>query len=190
MAADLFYFISSLPALSQGEKPSCTYQDFIARCSENFGDDIAKRLKALQLLPLKPVHNSSEVAVAWYEFEAFLRNTVAEIRKARLRGSQLNFTKRETPHLSPGDAKHIEDIMAMQSPLDRENALDVFRFHFLEELEAEHFFDIPALEIYAIKLLILEKQFSRQIERGSEEFTKLMEAGLQAARNVRTELEK
>ena len=185
MPADLFYFISSLPNLRWSEKAPLSYANFLERCSENFGSDYAQNLTRLQLLPSE--NPQSLIARQWLDFEAFLRNTVAEFRKAKLRRQNVVFTRHETSHLSPSDVKRIEEIMAIHSPLERENALDLFRWKYLEELTSAHFYDDSLLEIYALKLLLLEKQASRQLAKGQEAFTVLMEAGLQKAREVRHE---
>ena len=185
MPADLFYFISTLPTLRWSEKAPLSYANFLERCSENFGSDYAQKLAQLQLLPSE--EPKSLVARQWLDFEAFVRNTVAEIRKAKLRRQNIVFTRHETSHLSPSDAKRLEEIMSIASPLERENALDLFRWKYLEELTSAHFYDDSILEIYALKLLLLEKQASRQLAKGQEAFKTLMEAGLQKARDVRRE---
>lgn len=185
MPADLFYFLSSLPTLRWSEKPPMNHAEFLARCADNLGKEYAKRLTSLQLLPSEEA--TSPLALQWRDFESFVRNTVAELRKAKLRGQKVTFTPRPTTHLSPGDAKRLEEIMAQSSPLERENALDLFRWKYLDDLASAHFYDFASLEIYALKLLLLDKQASRQFEAGQAAFTTLMEEGLKKARTVRNE---
>ena len=185
MPADLFYFISSLPTLRWSEKAPFSYAAFMEKCTENLGRDYAQKLAQLQLLPSD--EPKSLIARQWLDFEAFVRNTVGEFRKAKLRRQNIVFTRHETSHLSPGDIKRLEEIMALHSPLERENALDLFRWKYLDDLAAAHFYDDSILEIYALKLLLLEKQASRQLARGQEAFKALTEAGLQKAQEVRRE---
>ena len=185
MPADLFYFISSLPTLRWSEKAPLSYASFMEKCSENMGGDYAQKLAQLQLLPSD--EPQSLIARQWLDFEALVRNTIAEFRKAKLRRQNVVFTRHETTHLSPGDSKRLEEIMAIASPLERENALDLFRWKFLDGLAAAHYYDDSLLEIYALKLLLLEKQASRQLAKGQEAFKVLMEAGLQKARDARSE---
>ena len=167
------------------EKAPLSYANFMERCAENLGDDYAQKLSLLQLLPSETP--KSLISRQWLEFEAFVRNTVAEFRKTKLRRQNVVFTRHETSHLSPSDAKRIEEIMAINSPLERENALDLFRWKYLDDLAATHFYDDSLLEIYALKLLLLEKQASRQLVQGQKAFATLMETGLQKAREVRRE---
>ena len=184
--ADFFYFLSSLPALRWGEKPPMTYSRFIAQCRELLGDKLADEAVKLKLLPEDPRDGLSPVAASWYDFETFIRNTTAAIRKKRMRKSGTVMTQHETSHFSALDSKRIEEIMSMPSPLERENALDNFRWNFLEGLSSSYTFCMGAVEIYAIKLLLLEKQESRQYEAGKAAFDKLMEAGLDKALKARS----
>ena len=187
MSADLFYFLSSLPTLRWSEKAPLTYAGFMESCSEKLGEEYAEKLAQLQLLPKEDA--TGQIARQWLDFEAFVRNTVGDLRKARMRGQSVIFTRHETTHLSPSDAKRLEEIMGMASPLERENALDLFRWKYLDGLASEHFYDFASLEIYALKLLLLEKQASRQFDQGQASFKTLMEEGLQKARDARKETE-
>ena len=184
--ADFFYFLSSLPTLRWGEKPPMAHDRFMAQCRELLGDKLADEIGALRLLPEAKRDGLSPVAAAWYDFETFLRNTTGAIRKNRVRKSNLVMTMHKTSHFSALDTKRIEEIMSMASPLERENALDGFRWSFLEGLSTQYAFSKGAAEIYAIKLLLLEKQESRQYEAGKTAFDKLMNAGFDKAVKVRT----
>jgi len=184
--ADFFYFLSSLPMPRWGEMPPMSYASFIAQCHTFLGDGLAGEIEGLQLLPCEARKNMSSVESAWREFETFLRNTAASIRKSRMRKSNTVLTKHETSYLSALEAKRIEEILSIASPLERENALDGLRWKYLEGLESKHAFDRGAVEIYALKLLLLEKQASRQYEAGKVAFDKLMNAGFDNALKVRT----
>ena len=185
MPADLFYFLSSLPTLRWNEKPPLTHAQFLERCEESLGKKYALLLGQLELLPNESAR--STVARQWQDFEYFVRNTLAGLRKARLRVSNVLISHHESPHLSPGDSKRLEEIFAMPTPLERENALDAFRWSFLENLAANHYFDQGSLEIYSLKLKLLEKLASRELASGQAAFGSLMEAGLQKAREARRE---
>lgn len=185
MTGDIFYFLSSQPSLRWGEQAAFSPAEFIKLCEEYFGAKTAARLSLLSLLPSEDKNVKSDVVSAWRDFEAFVRNSVASIRKSKLKRSGLAFTPRETSILSPGYSKRIDEIMSMPSPLERENALDLFRWQFLDSLEAKHYFDYGCLEIYTMKLLLLEKQNSRQLKAGKEAFARLMQAGLDKAQAVR-----
>lgn len=184
--ADFFYFLSSLPMLRWGEKPPMSYDRFMAQCRSLLGDELSDEIAALQLVPCEIRDGMSPVAKAWNGFETFLRNTVGGIRKNRMRKSNTVMTRHETDYISSLDAKRLEEILSNASPLERENALDNFRWKFLDGIALQHAYSRGAVEIYAIRLLLLEKQASRQYEAGRAAFDKLMNAGLEKALNVRT----
>lgn len=185
MPADLFYFISSLPTLRWGEKPPFSYEDFMAKCRTDLGADIADCLEKLRLVPLDDVCHASDTGNLWHDFEAYIRNNVAEIRQVKLRRGASMFVHRNTPRLSPGDRKRVEEIMALQSPKERELALDKMRWQYLDELSAGHFFDIRALEVYTLRLLLQNKQTSWQPKAGRAVFTQILEKGFAQAREKR-----
>ena len=184
--ADFFYFLSSLPMLRWGEKPPMTYERFMSQCRSLLGESLADEIAGLQLVPCGSREGMSPVARAWNDFETFLRNTVGGIRKSRMRKSNTMFTKHDTDYLSSLDAKRLEEILAIASPLERENALDNFRWKYLDGISQQHPYSRGAVEIYAIRLLLLEKQASRQYDAGKAAFDRLMNAGLEKALEVRT----
>ncbi len=173
MAVDLFYFLSTLPTLRAGQKPPFSVQQFLENCRSTLPPELAEVAERASLLPQDDA--TSETMAAWYAFETFLRNTTGELRLARLpRGNNLSFHQKESDHLSPGDQKQIEDAMALETPAEREAALDQVRWKFLDSLESCHVFDQDLLEIYAVKLQLLEKQASRTLETGKAAFQEIL----------------
>ena len=184
--ADYFYFLPSLPMLRWGEKPPVSRERFMALCQELLGTELASEIGTLQLLPDETRKTMSPVAAAWHNFETFLRNTTGNIRRNRMRKSNAVMANHATDYLSAIEAKRIEEILAIASPLERENALDNLRWKFLDGLEARQTFSKGSVEIYALRLLLLEKHASRQYEAGKAAFDKLMNDGLEKAIKVRT----
>jgi len=189
MAKDLFYFISSLPSLRWGEKPAVGSRQFLDHCREELGEKPAAVLESLTLCPEGAQEGQTDVARRWSDYETFVRNTLAELRSAKTFKGQVAVKQRHTSHLSPSDVKRLEDVMAMTSPLERESALDQLRWTCLEEIGAGHYFDLGAIEVYVLKLMLLEKQSSRQLEAGRAAFQELMESGLSQARQARKDVE-
>ena len=183
MSADLFYFMASLPALRLEGQASITCPRFLQQCRDLLDEKIADRLEKIFLTPdnTEPV---DETVAQWYAFEAYLRNTLAELRRVRLKLPPED-TGRKSREQLYSYRKRIEDAMALTSPLARENTLDALRFAFLEELEVGHYFDLPKLELYFLKLLILDKRSSRKLPEGRSTFDKLLEAGFTQANEHR-----
>ena len=185
MTGDLFYFIAALPSLRWGERPPCTSASFLEKCREEFGAQACRCLEGLTLVPDTTRPPATRIQAEWMDFEVFTRNTVADIRRMKLRRQGGPQQKRPTGILSPAWTKRIEEIMAMPSPAERENALDKFRWAYLEDLSSAHYFDFSLLELYLLKLLLLEKQASRNMEAGRKAFDSIMEKGLAGAEDAR-----
>ena len=141
MPADLFYFISSLPALRWGEKPQLCYDAFLTACQEQLGPELTAQLKAISLIP--GGHPASTTLAAWEDWETYLRNAIAESRAAKLRKNAAAWL-RAGNGLYPGDRKRLEDALNQPTPRDREHAIDLLRWQQLEHLAAMHEFDVAA----------------------------------------------
>lgn len=178
MAGDLFYYLSTLPMLRWGEKPPLSYEDFLAGSREALGSEAAAWLAQVSLVPTAAP--ATALAVRWQEKETFMRNVLAELRASRRRQSAGPWL-RPTTELSSGDRKRIEDAMGLAATWEREQALDQLRWQCLDDLGVGHVFDLTLLEIYALRLRLLEKQQSRQTEPGREAFAALVAAGVEQA---------
>jgi len=183
MGADLFYFISSLPTLRLDGQCPFTSPDLIQQCRELLGEDIAARLEKIRLVPdnTEPVDGT---VAQWYSFETYLRNTLAELRRSRLKLPPED-TGRHVKEPLYSYRKRIEEAMALSSTVARENMLDSLRFAYLGELEAGHYFDLPSLELYLLKLLMLDKRSARKLPEGRANFDRLLDAGFTRANEKR-----
>ncbi|MBQ6470922.1 MAG: hypothetical protein IJJ33_02980 [Victivallales bacterium] len=188
MAVDLFYYLSTLPYLKPGDPPPMGSAEFLARCRASLAPDLADAVAQAALLP--PTEGAgTETMRRWFAFETFLRNSAAAIRLARFQRSGLTFTPRDTDYLSPSLRKQVEDALALPSPAERENALDMVRWRHLDEMESGHSFDQTLLEIYALRLLLLEKQASRNLKEGKAAFASVLQDGLSQAQASRVDTE-
>jgi len=176
MAGYYAYLLSSLPMLHFGAKPPITFEAFQAVCRGLVSDEELGLLEALgksslsffsamgksSLSPFSrpgafPDETAWPGAVrAWASFERMLRNELAKVRAARqhkeagpyLRGdagAEAAFTQ-----LAVNASRH-PDI------LESERMLDAARWQGLEAQCFGHYFDVDALMIYGLKLLILER---------------------------------
>ncbi len=183
MGVDLFYFISSLPAIKLDGQCPLTAPLFLQQCRDLLGDDIGDRLEKVRLVPdnTAPVDDTVE---QWYSFETYLRNTLAELRRARLKLPPED-TGRQGKDLFCSYRKEIEEAMAMSSTVARENKLDEMRFAFLGELEAGHYFNLQLVELYLLKLLLIDKRSGRKLPEGRATFDRMLEAGFAQASEKR-----
>jgi len=182
MAGYYAYLLSSLPMLHFGVKPPITFEAFQAVCRGLVSDEELGLLEALgksslsffsamgksSLSPFSeagksslPPFSSDEAAWpgavrAWVSFERMLRNELAKVRAARQH-------KEAGPYLR-GDAGAEPAftqlaVNASRHPdiLESERMLDAARWQGLEAQCFGHYFDVDALMIYGLKLLILER---------------------------------
>ena len=183
---DLNSFISSLPMLTWGEKPKLEYQAFIAQCQELLGKAVAERLARFQLTPSSGTPVDS-IESSWREFETFLRNVTAQLRQAKIRRGGERYENHATRYFSVLSEHRLQEIMQAASPLERESQMDRIRWEYLDSLSVGHRADVEGLELYALRLLLLEKMHSRQLQEGQRLFSELVEIGLGEAEAHRQE---
>lgn len=165
--------------LRGGMEAPFTAESFLQRCEDLLGNEIATRLRKVTLEPDGHIP-PNDTAADWYGFETYLRNCVSELRRLKMKlapGGDL----RPDSMLLPSMRKRIEDAMAMSAPAAREEALDRIRLDYLDGLAAGHSFDMTALTVYLIKLLILDRRSSRNLERGRRAFDTLLDRGFAQA---------
>ncbi len=188
MPSDFFYFISSLPLLRFGEKALLTYESFLSSSRDCLSEQEATVLASLKLCPSEQAVSALPVIEKWYAEETYLRNLVIVFR-ARSRKREAARWQRESSEYSGQLIKRIEEIMALPNAWEKEQALDLIRWQRLDELGAGHLFDFPAVIVYALRLLILEKHRLREEEAGSRFAAELVEAGQEQAAKQRLDLE-
>ena len=184
MTSNIYYFMSSLPMLRLDERIPFSAADFLDRCRELLGGEVAACLENIALVPDNAEPTDDTVA-QWYGFETCLRNAVADMRRARFK-LPLKGNERPNAALLPSLKKRIEEIMALNSPVAKEEALDKLRFEFLDGLEAGHYFDKAALDVYMLKLLILDRRSTRRLPEGRAAFDELLSRGFAQANEKRT----
>ncbi|MCM8760601.1 MAG: DUF2764 domain-containing protein [Candidatus Omnitrophica bacterium] len=158
MASYFIYLISSLPALSFGAKPPLSFEKFLATCKTLVSDEEFSALSGLKNAEVVPSHKIKNPTLRkWRAFDAMVRNELVEIRASR---KKVNPAKYLRPDGRPesSHAAHIA-INAYRKPslFEAEKELDLERWRKLDEFSVGHYFDMDALVIYGVKLLILEK---------------------------------
>ncbi len=179
---DLFYLISSLPALMHNQEPRISSDEFMTMCNEQLDPEKAQSIAAISLSPddngILDVHRN------WQEWLVFVKNCIAEIRASRLK-RPLGDSLRETQVSDTYTRKLLEDAFLQPTPAEREAAIDLACWNFLEDLAASHVFDLDALAIYRLKLLLLEKRDSRSFGEGLKVFDGIVNAATKQAKNTR-----
>ena len=98
-------------------------------------------------------------------FELSLRE---DIKQARI-------IKRDSLDEKP--PRQVRDIFLKANPLEMEKALLEKRWDFIEEIDLDYLFDLNALILYYMKLMILERLSSFNKEEGAHVFENSCEVG-------------
>lgn len=165
---------ASLPFLSYDFDVYPTRQEFLERSLPWLDDDDSSVLEQLTaetddfMLPTAVI---ADVLPEYQEFELLLRRRLAESRAA-VRQQELD------EHANGFDfsiydsdvAQAVTEWSNQHNPLEAERQLDRARWRKLDELQVGHYFDVRFLCIYAVKLLLLERNARFTREQGTENF--------------------
>jgi hypothetical protein len=117
----------------------------------------------------KAAHSGSSFIDRWREWERVLRLNLAKYRAAKL-GRPVP----EAPVVPVEAAIAAEKAVgAAVSPLEVEIQLDKARWNAIEVLQGNFYFDRNTIFAYLLKLLILERRVSFQVEQGFSEYKSL-----------------
>ena len=149
------YLISSLPMLHfEGHIPF-SFEKFLNICQEFISEKDMEVLRKLQTDDL--FKQKIDIIKKFSDFEILLRNELVRLRAARkniLSEKYLRtidqFSDATIHHLGLAAVRH-------HSAVDAEKILDQARWGFLDTLLFGHYFDLEALIVYGLKLLILER---------------------------------
>lgn len=163
MAAQYYYFVSTLPALVLGETPQLDTESFLDLLPHHVSEGQVEHLRALAETP--PVPEFCPAARRWNELEIFLRNYVVRNRRDTDRRRVAEWT-REERDVFPGLEPQIDDALNAPNPLQREWRLDRIRWQMLEEARFARPFAVDALAVYRLQLLLVEKWAGVDAEAG------------------------
>ncbi len=151
-----YYFAASLPSLTLDAPAPFSVDAFLAQCTTMLtpADDAIVR----QALGREDGAARHPVVARWRGMDLQLRNAVAQARAARLK-------RDAAPFLRPGagveDDAHVHRVaaeaLARATPIEREHALDHFRWRQAEALAGFSPFTIEALVAYAIHLSLAQR---------------------------------
>lgn len=150
------YLISSLPVLHFGVKPPFSFDRFLQMCEGVLSREDINIIKASTEIDGYEGEIKEPALRKWRAFHVTLRNELVKIRSSRVKRDPLKYI-RPGGYTDPS-ITHIA-VHAHRTPsiIEAERILDREKWHFLEELETGHYFDIDSVIAYANKLLILQR---------------------------------
>jgi hypothetical protein len=152
------YLLSSLPVLSFGVKPPFSFDRLISSCEALIPEEDIEMLKAV-VMP-EGAHCAAiknQTFAKWRSFDTMLRNELVQIRASRKKEDPAKYIRQDGCPASSYAAHLAINAYRKPSIIESEKTLDLDRWKELDELAIGHYFDLDALIVYALKLLIIEK---------------------------------
>jgi len=151
------YLASSLPMLRFGAKSPVTFEKFLSLLEGLIPEDEIEELRRSKDAGARPDDSVNPTLRKWRSFDRALRNELVKIRAPRLKIDPEKYLEEDGFDGLTGITHIALGVHRQPSLLESERFLDAARWHYLDSLEAGHYFDFDLLAVYAEKLLILEK---------------------------------
>lgn len=177
-----YYLLATLPSLSPTVEHFPSTEAFLQLCRQWLTRTDLSLIEKTTLIPTEATPNKlgNGLLRAWYNFEYGLRNEMARQRAQKLK-------KDATPYLRSNlhgheyqvdqhIAESVHTALQASNPATAEQLIDTLRWRFLEDLTFGHHFDIEAVQLYYLKLQVLQRAalFNRKV--GEENYHQLYEA--------------
>jgi len=163
-----YYLVASLPLLRFTDAPPFSSRTWLEKCREQVAENDFALLARIALDKLELRRGDHALWQAYSAWETALRNELARQRAQRL-GVDAEPFLRDAPFYS-GMPALAKEALGAGTPRAVENALDLQRWSYLEELETGTRFDLGQLIVYRLKLLLLERKNRFQPKTGRESF--------------------
>ena len=167
-----YYLIASFPRLILGEPPPLTREKLLDQCRTLLDE---AELRELEGVLEGRMHSLSfDFAQRWLIRDTTIRNAVARARAGRL-GVEPTAYLRPQEGFDTFAETMVADAFTKASPLDRELAIDRFRWQFLDEMAFEAPFSFTAVLAYAMKLRLALRWAEMKAEAGGRNVKERLE---------------
>lgn len=165
MSAQYYYLVASLPGLVFSAPASLNHAAYIEECRRHLLPADWNELDAL--VGGRRTDVATRFSREWLNSEGQLRNAIARTRALRMGVDEKKYIRDHEGYRMDVEAA-VDDAYSRPNPLERELALDRFRWNLADELSASDPFGLAAVLSYAVKLGINEHWQSLTPERGRE----------------------
>lgn len=151
--SNLVYLMCSLPALSFGQVPPITMDEFTGDAR---GQLSAKHFKKLEQVDIYQAGSEGEVGLkAIGNMLAEMQNDISELRQAR--------AEKRAPAL-----QYLPQAVMNANPLEREKLIMRWQWDELDTIQADEVFTLTEVLVYKLRLQILNRLNSFDKEKGSQ----------------------
>jgi hypothetical protein len=166
-----YYFAASLPSLKIDGALPMSVADFQDMCQAH----LAPRHRcAMQALLSDETEATHPFVRAWRTLDAQIRNAVARYRATKRRIEPATVVRQGIPFEGLAE-KAVTDAFALTDPLQRELAIDRFRWDQLGSLAGFDMFSLESILAYGLRLKIVERWAALSEERGRTRAEDLIE---------------
>lgn len=161
-----YYFVAELPTLFFGKEPGITVEKFLEE-AENWMD--ARDFQVLRQVDMNDFSDTKAPDPVYRQIKAFessLRTDIGLWREAQKRDQEYKPASFPVATIKEG------------TPLEIEIRLMEMRWHFIDQMEREHHFDLAFLILYYLKLQILQRYLIFNKDQGFKKFQTLCEANV------------
>lgn len=163
---------ASLPYLQMDAHPPMSMAAFRRMCADWLSpEDLRAFDHALQGASAAP--STNRLVEQWRQADTGLRASVARTRASRLK-CEIPADAADAPWDAASE-RAVADAFSRPTPLDREMAIDRFRWAMADELAGFDTFGMPAIIAYGIKLGISQRWAEMDADKGMERMNRLQE---------------
>ena len=139
-----------------GAHPPFSFEKFLLMCERLIPEEDMEVLKGISISGEHTGVSSNRTLKDWRSFDTSLRNELVRIRAARKKIDPLKYI-RQGRYPQAHIAHVAMNAQRNPSPIESERILDLERWRALDEFLLGHYFNMDALIVYGLKLLISEK---------------------------------
>lgn len=156
-----YYLVAQLPTLYFDKESTMTIDFFLEEAQKWLSRKDYKILSSVSFKETVLDKKGPRLWLRYRQFEHAMRRELADWRTAVHAGQEYK------PSLFP------LSMVKEGTPLEVEKKLLAHRWHFIDELEKEHYFDLEFLILYFLKLQILQQLSLFDQKKGMELFQKI-----------------
>ncbi len=178
--AQYYFTVAYLPQLFYDtEKPFLNTVRFLTLCSETLHRRDILLVQKTKLTGFDQSEPINELLLNWHRFEITLRNELVNLR-AHKRGKDPYEWLKEVQEVL-GLSSIARDAFNQDNPLQAEDMLNRVRWKYFDDLESGHYFDVEKLQVYYLRLQLLERKALFDKEKGYSRFEKIRSEKLKSA---------
>lgn len=182
MSNSYYYLIASLPYLSFHKPQTISILEFTSRCSSYLKKNDFEVIESVISGDPNKAAQSLNVVSEWLKWDMELRTELAVLRaKAKGLTNGLAEPLDEAEQGEKTSSSNLAmDIISATSPMDADEMLEIARWRRLESLEHGQYFNLEWLAIYSLKLTIMERRESFDMEIGMDRVANILKTAKDA----------